>query len=100
MYEYLNTLLYLRISVFWGRHLHSEIIPKGAGIRSFSSVIGLSHNLSFHTFYASALHLPLIRPTVEYEYCNIFTRYIRGCPYITSAAITRQGHSECLQTLT
>ena len=26
--------------------------------------------------------------------------YIRGCPYITSAAITRQGHSECLRTLT
>ena len=25
---------------------------------------------------------------------------IRGCPYITSAAITRQGHSECLRTLT
>ena len=25
---------------------------------------------------------------------------IRGCPYITSAAITRQGHSECLWTLT
>ena len=71
MYEYLNTLSYLRISVFWGRHLHSEIIPKGAGIRSFSSVIGLSHNLSFHTFYAIALHLPLIRLSVEY--CNIFT---------------------------
>ena len=69
MYEYLNTLLYLCISVFWGRHLHSDI--KGAGIRSFSSVIGLSHNLSFHTFYAIALHLPLIRPSVEY--CNIFT---------------------------
>ena len=71
MYEYLNTLSYLRISVFWGRHLHSDIIPKGAGIRSFSSVIGLSHNLSFHTFYAIALHLPLIRLSVEY--CNIFT---------------------------
>ena len=25
---------------------------------------------------------------------------IRGCPYITSAAITRQGQLECLQTLT
>ena len=22
---------------------------------------------------------------------------VRGCPYITSAAITRQGHSECLR---
>ena len=34
---------------------------------------------------------------------NLFTsKYLalRGCPYITSAAITRQGHSECLQTLT
>ena len=26
--------------------------------------------------------------------------YLRGCPYITSAAITRQGQSECLRTLT
>ena len=25
---------------------------------------------------------------------------IRGCPYIMSAAITRQGQSECLRTLT
>ena len=27
-------------------------------------------------------------------------RRLRGCPYITSAAITRQGHSERLRTLT
>ena len=26
--------------------------------------------------------------------------HIRVCPYITSAAITRQGQSECLRTLT
>ena len=25
---------------------------------------------------------------------------LRGCPYITSAAITRQGQLECLRTLT
>ena len=27
-------------------------------------------------------------------------RTVRGCPYITSAAITRQGQLECLRTLT
>ena len=33
-----------------------------------------------------------------FTHTNIY--YIRGCPYILSAAITRQGHSECLRTLT
>ena len=36
----------------------------------------------------------------HFQFIKVFWIYIRGCPHITSAAITRQGHSECLQTLT
>ena len=32
--------------------------------------------------------------------CSSILIDIRGCPYITSAAITRQGQLECLRTLT
>ena len=33
-------------------------------------------------------------------YADLQNLIFRGCPYITSAAITRQGHSECLRMLT
>ena len=34
------------------------------------------------------------------DYRSVYLAASRGCPYITSAAITRQGHSECLRMLT
>ena len=38
-------------------------------------------------------------PSVRAFY-GLKARLLRGCPYITSAAITRQGHLECLHMLT
>ena len=68
-------------------------IKEKAPTRAFSWLKAPTSAFTFKT---------LTNPPVLYDFCvgDPISRLLRGCPYITSAAITRQGHSECLQTLT
>ena len=84
-----------------GRYSKAFSIKKQFQSPNCQTCQGQSHTLKKIVF------LELFLRITEVEKWNLFeklgqlrTPSVRGCPYITSAAITRQGQLECLQTLT